>query len=175
MRKVLLSLAFLATVVGITPAQADHHDKGGEVAGNELLFGANAGSVDFDFSGTTYIQIPVTVGYFRGMGPGMQVGIKGGFNINTSGVFSASTWTAQPWIQFNMGKFEEAIFVGAGIGLQNLGTSGGYLQVPISAQVGKRMEVAHGLSYRPNLELTKVLDNSHITWKANFLAFSYIW
>lgn len=175
MRKVLFSLAFMAAVAVGIPAQADHHEKGATeaVAGNELLFGANAASVNFDFGGTNYIQIPGSIGYFRAMGPGMQVGIKGDFNIDTAGVFSASTWKAQPWIQFNMGNFSEAIFVGAGIGLQNKGTVN--LQVPVSAQIGKRFEVCHGLSFRPNLEMNKLLDGSHITWQANIVNFSYIW
>lgn len=172
MRKVLLGVFVLATFAmtpvfaASTATTSASHDA---VQGNELLFGANSLTVPFTIDPLS-VTMTANVGYQRALMPNIQVGLRGNMGIASTAQF----WRANGWLVYNLDeKWTDSVFIGVGFGL-NSGTAG-FLDLDVAAEVGKRFEICHGLTWRPNLGMTKVLNGAVINFSLNVVNLSYMW
>jgi hypothetical protein len=175
MKKALLGVFVLATfamtpvfAASTTTTTSTSHET---IQGNELLFGSNALTMPITISPFT-VTVNAGVGYQRAVMANVQAGVRANMGIASA----AQAWDVAPWLVYNLDeKWTDSIFIGAGLGIKNKQTVAGYLDINIGAEVGKRFEVCHGLVWRPNVAMGKLLDGSNITWTLNLVNFSYMW
>jgi hypothetical protein len=177
MRKVLLG-GFLLATFAMTPVFAasttttttTSHET---IQGNELLFGSNSLTMPITFTPAFTINVNASVGYQRAVMANLQAGIRGSMGIATT----AQAWNVAGWLTYNLDeKWTDSIFIGAGLGiLQSQTAPNYYLDITVAAEVGKRFEICHGLTWRPNLTIGKVLNGADMTWTLNLVQLSYMW
>ncbi len=175
MRKVLLGVFLLATfamtpvfAASTTTTTTTSHET---IQGNEILFGTNSLTMPITLSPLS-VTVNAAVGYQRAVMANVQAGIRGAMGIATA----PQAWNITPWLTYNLDeKWTDSIFIGVGLGIANQQTAAGYLDINVGAEVGKRFEICHGLTWRPNVSMAKYLNGANITWSLNLVNLSYMW
>jgi opacity protein-like surface antigen len=177
MKNMLLGVFVFAAITA--PAFAADSKMTSSDGGSEVLFGSalnNNTQGNFRTAANPGLATSQTftarldLGYQRMVMPMLQLGIRGGFGIGVA----AQAWNAMGWATWNFDeKINDAFFLGVGVGIVN--NQGGFLDVGVGAEFGKRFELCPGLTYRPTVEAMKLLNGSLTSVAINFVGFSYVW
>jgi hypothetical protein len=116
------------------------------------------------------VNFGASVGYMRLLMPNIQVGLRGNFGTAAANAFVA--WNAMVWADYNLDeKLNDSIFIGLGAGV-----SGGPIVFNAAAEVGKRFELLHNLTWRPTLEVTHAFTaTGNWIFNLNLINLSYLW
>jgi hypothetical protein len=173
MRKLLLGVFVLAAFAAPTFAADKAAASMSSDGGSEILFGTSFFGNNFGASALNGMNVTtsVNVGYQRAVMPMLQLGIRGNFGI----AVAAQAWGAHGWATWNFDeKYNDAWFLGVAVGMVNQQTTG-FLDIALTGEFGKRIEVLPNLTYRPTLAAQKLLNGAVTTVALNFFAFSYVW
>jgi hypothetical protein len=170
MRKVLLGVFVVATFAMAPVFAASNASSSHEMAGHELLFGSNSLVVPVTVS-PFGVTMSAAIGYQRAVMPNVQLGVRGSMGVATT----AQDWQINGWATYNIDeKWNDSIFIGAGIGMKYTAATG-FINPVVGVEGGKRFEICHNLTWRPNIAWNKTLDGSAAAITVNVVNLSYMW